>query len=113
MLKILPIFLIPAASKIATSKTGRPVPIPYAAGKRTLELFFTESGIRLPKKNAAEIGQNERAKSIPNGTAPHMPRFFNVLAAFSEKENPKKDSWTISRRKIPATIKTGPRILFI
>ena len=104
---------MPAASKMATSKTGRPVPIPYIAGKKTSELFFTESGIRLPKKRAAEIGQKERAKSIPNGNDPHMPRLFNRPVTFSEKENPKKDSWNISRRKRPVMIRMGPSSLFI
>ena len=81
---------MPAASKMATSKTGRPVPIPYRAGKRTLELFFTESGIRLPKKSAAEIGQKERAKSIPNGTDPTCPDCSIGLLPFLKRKILKK-----------------------
>ena len=78
------------AIKIANTRTGRPVPIPYVAGKMILELFFKASGIKLPKKSAAEIGQKERAKSIPKGTLPAAPRFLNRLTNLSEEDNPKK-----------------------
>ena len=83
-------FLIPMAIKIANARTGRPVPIAYVAGKMILELFFKARGIKLPKKSAAEIGQKERAKSIPKSTLPTAPRFLNRLTNLSEEDNPRK-----------------------
>ncbi len=78
------------AIKIANARTGRPVPIPYVAGNMMLELFFKASGIKLPKKSAAEMGQKERAKSIPKGTLPIAPRFLNRPTNLPEEDNPGK-----------------------
>ena len=57
----------------AKINTGRPVPIPYTKGRLNPILLSTASGIRLPKNNAAEIGQNESAKIKPKIHAPNIP----------------------------------------
>ena len=71
------------------------------------------SGIKLPKKRAAETGQNERAKKRPRGNAPIAPLFPNFVAVFSGREKPGKENDIIPSRKKPVRIKTGPNILGI
>lgn len=77
------------------------------------ELFFNVSGIKLPKKSAAETGQNESAKRMPRNKAPIAPLFLNLVVVFSDREKPGKGNDIIPSRKKPVRIKTGPNILGI
>ena len=74
-------------------------------------MFCKVRGIRLPKKSAAETGQNERAKRMPRGKAPIAPLFLNFAAVFSDREKPGKENDIIPSRKNPVKIKAGPNIL--
>ena len=76
-------------------------------------MFCNVSGIKLPKKSAAETGQNESAKRMPRDKAPIVPLFFNLVVVFSDRENPGKENDIIPSRKNPVRIKTGPNILGI
>lgn len=61
----------------ANRMIGNPVPTPYINGKMIPNSLLSAKGIKLPKNNAAEIGQNERAKINPKANAPSNPEFAN------------------------------------
>ncbi len=70
LLKTFPTYCVAKDNKKAKTITGRAVPTPYKAGRIKLDLCFKESGMRLPKKRAAEMGQKANAKMIPSNPAP-------------------------------------------
>ena len=57
----------------AKINTGRAVPIPYIRGRLNPILLSTASGIRLPKNNAADMGQKDNANIKPKINAPNNP----------------------------------------
>jgi hypothetical protein len=97
----------------ANRKTGRPVPIPYRAGSMRLEEHFTDSGIRLPKKSAAEMGQKESAKRTPKSPAPQIPPASTRFCIFSVKPELEILICISSNKIIPTKINIGPKSLFI
>lgn len=103
----------PSDIPTAKIKTGKPVPIPYRTGKTIPKLLFNARGIKLPKNNAAEIGQKERAKITPKANEPNTPDWTSLFCLSPEIENPLKFKRKISRRKRPTTMSNGPIILFI
>ncbi|PIJ60452.1 hypothetical protein V513_14240 [Mesotoga sp. H07.pep.5.3] len=61
------------AIPMATTTTGRPVPIPQIAGINSLDCSLMASGITLPKNSTANTGQKVRAKREPRIRAPSRP----------------------------------------
>lgn len=57
---------IPNIESTTKRTTGRAVPTPYTVGIKNDDSPFTAIGRRLPKKIAAEMGQNAKANKIPN-----------------------------------------------
>ena len=70
LLKIIPIRLVPVDINMANSMRGRAVPVPKNNGKIIKDSCLIDNGIKLPKKRAAEIGQNERENRKPIKNAP-------------------------------------------
>ena len=97
----------------AKINTGRPVPIPYIKGKPTLDLLSIASGIRLPKNNAAEIGQKDRANIKPNINAPEAPDPASRPLLFSEMLRFGMLNLNMSNKNSPTIISTGPNALFM
>ena len=87
-LNAFPIQFAPREITIARRTTGSAVPMPYNNGRITADPVLTASGTKLPKKSAAEVGQNERAKTTPRRPAPQIPNRSALLRTFSLTPDP-------------------------
>ena len=113
LLNAFPTDWAPKAIRTANRITGSPVPKPYIAGRVMLEPHFTDRGIRLPKKSAAEIGQKESAKTIPKSPPPQIPNNSTRFCIFSLKPEPGILNRISSSKIIPTKTSIGPSILFM
>ena len=75
-------------------------------------LFCKDNGIKLPKNKAAEIGQNDRAKIMPNPNEPMAPELARYSNFSLDRLKDEIFIFIISNKNRPTINNIGPRALF-